>query len=192
MGKEQDPGSEQGGTPEQAELQAPPDEAGKTVPRRAGKRGLVARLRPLHERRWMIVAASAVALVVAGLAFFPGDEGTGGRHPRQAPPSRERALQDGLRQDELPRFYIPLPQTSQNRVAVVDFSVVWDALSAVRFKKIESQVRDRLYAFMLGTAGKGEDLQDKVSLLEAEMDRIFRESLRTENVAVKVREIRSY
>jgi len=51
---------------------------------------------------------------------------------------------------------------------------------------------DRLYAFMLGLAGKGEDLQNNASTLEAEMDRIFREALRTENIAVKVREIRSY
>jgi hypothetical protein len=140
----------------------------------------------------MVVAASAVVLAVAGVTFYGGSGSTADPLKRPTPVSPQQALQDGLRQEDQPRFYIPLPQTSQNRVAVVDFSVVWDALSAVRFKKTESQVRDRLYAFMLDLARKGEDLQEKASTLEAEMDRIFREALRTDNVAVKVKEIRSY
>jgi hypothetical protein len=199
MDKEQEPVSEQGGTPEKPDPQAAGDEVQESGPARQGdssgrarKRRVGDRLRPLLERKWMLVAASAVVLVVAGLAFYRGSEGTGGQDKRQAPVSREQALQDGLRQEQLPRFYIPLPQSSQNRVAVVDFFVVWDALSAVRFKKMEGQVRDRLYAFMLGLAGKGEDLHDKASTLEAEMGRIFREALRTENLAVSIREIRTY
>jgi hypothetical protein len=77
-------------------------------------------------------------------------------------------------------------------VTVVDFSVVWDALSAMRFKRMESPVRDRLYALMLGMVGKGEDLQDRTSTLETEMGRILREALRTDNLAVRVREVRSH
>jgi hypothetical protein len=92
----------------------------------------------------------------------------------------------------MPRFYIPLPSSFQSRVTVVDFSVVWDALSAVRFKNMESQVRDRLYALMLGMVGKGEDLQDRASTLEAEMGQVLREALRTDNLAVRVREVRSH
>ena len=199
MGKEQDPVPVKRGTPGQQELQAGGVDAQDSVPekpgggpRKAPKNRWGGMLKPLLERKWMLVAASAVVLVIAGMALYRGSESAKGQHPRQAPGPRDQALQDGLRQEELPRFFIPLPQTSQNRVAVVDFAVVWDALSAVRFKKMECQVRDRLYAFMLGLAGKGEDLQNNASTLEAEMDRIFREALRTENIAVKVREIRSY
>jgi hypothetical protein len=199
MEKEQDPGTERGDTPEGADLMAAAEGAKEastasstTRSSLSRKNGWRDRLKPFLGRKAVLSVASALILVVVGVAFYGASEGTRGPESRQASLSGDQALQDGLRQEEMPRFYIPLPSTSQSRVTVVDFSVVWDALSAMRFKRMESPVRDRLYALMLGMVGKGEDLQDRTSTLETEMGRILREALRTDNLAVRVREVRSH
>jgi hypothetical protein len=199
MEKEQDPGTERSETPEGADLKSSvegakePSGASSTKrPPRARKNGWRDRLKPLLGRKGLLAAAAALILAVGGVTFYGASEGKRSPESRQPSLSRDQALRDGLRQEDMPRFYIPLPSTAQSRVTVVDFSVVWDALSAVRFKKMESQVRDRLYALLLGMVGKGEDLQERASTLEAEMGRILQEALRTDNLAVRVREVRSH
>jgi len=86
-------------------------------------------------------------------------------------------------------FFIPAPVDSSRNVARIDLSVVWDGLAAVRFKTKELQIRDHLYQYALDLAKESEDLNNKLSFLEAGMSRIFRESLGVKNLVVKIREI---
>jgi hypothetical protein len=199
MEKGQNPETDRAENPKGGDLNAASEgaqEAPAAVPTkrppRARKDGWRGWLKPLPGRKGVLAAASALILVVGGVVFYGASEGKRGLDTGDRSLSRDQALQDGLRQEDMPRFYIPLPSTAQSRVTVVDFSVVWDALSAVRFKKMESHVRDSLYALMLGMVAKGEDLQDRASTLEAEMGRVLREALRTDNLAVRVREVRNH
>ena len=161
-------------------------------PIQQGKTGLGRRFFALLNQRWVWVSALVLGLVLTGSLVFKGTQWTKRNDTKASSLSKQKLIQDDLRQEALSRFYIPLPQDAPDRVLVIDLSVVWDSLSAVRFRKMEIQVRDRLYAFMVNLVEKGNDLQDKVFFLETEMGRILRESLRTEDLAVKVKEIKAF
>jgi len=144
------------------------------------------------DRKWIWVSALTLVLALAGFGVFRNMEGKTGRVAGPEFVSTGPGPRGSLRQEDLNRFYIPLPQGAENMVMALDLSVAWDALSAVRFKKMEVPVRDRLYAHLLGLAGKGETFQERVSLLEEGMSRILRESLRTDSLVIKIREARAF
>jgi hypothetical protein len=140
--------------------------------------------------KWISVSILALVAALAGFGFLRNIEGKTGSGPGFV--STGPGTRDSLRQEDLTRFYIPLPQGAENQVVALDLSVAWDALSAVRFKKMEVQGRDRLYAYLLGLAGKGETFQERASLVEEEMSRILRELLHTDSLAIKIREVRAF
>ncbi|MBN1104822.1 MAG: hypothetical protein JXL84_15495 [Deltaproteobacteria bacterium] len=143
-------------------------------------------------RKWFLVSALTLVLALAGFGVFRNMEGETGSGKVAGVGSTGSGPRDSLRQEDLTRFYIPLPQGAENQVMALDLSVAWDALSAVRFKKMEVQGRDRLYSYLRGLAGKGETFQERVSLLEEEMSRILRELLRTDSLVIKIREVKAF
>jgi hypothetical protein len=167
-------------------------QGGGNSPTQKNKTGLGHQLYAILNRRWVWGSALALALALTGIFVFGGTQWTKRNDTKASTLSKQKLIQDDLRQEPLSRFYVPLPQDSSDRVLVIDFSVVWDSLSAVRFRKMELQVRDRLYAFMMEQVARGNDLQEKVSFLESEVGRILRESLRTEDLAIKIKEIRAF
>jgi hypothetical protein len=174
------PGAEQK-TPEEAE-----DPSSKP-PRKAW--GVAGWLR----RKPVLFAFAAMLLAGVGLlAFRTGSMWTEKTEKETSSASLSRSPEDGLRQEDLPRFYIPLPGGGPVQLLVVDFSVVWDPLSAVRFRKAEVSLRDRLYDSLTGLAANVEDLGDKPRVIEDEMGRVFREALRTEALSVKVRGVKAF
>ncbi|MBW2609906.1 MAG: hypothetical protein JRC68_06145 [Deltaproteobacteria bacterium] len=98
-------------------------------------------------------------------------------------------VEGNLREEILAPFFIPTLSGASRGAARIDLSVVWERLAAVRFKKKELQIRDHLYRHALALAKETEDLNSKVSLLEAGMSRIFRESLGVKNLVVRIKEI---
>ncbi|RJR49576.1 MAG: hypothetical protein C4576_06545 [Desulfobacteraceae bacterium] len=97
---------------------------------------------------------------------------------------------ESLIQEEMSRFYIPMPKESGNLVMTVDFSVVWDAISAVRFKKAEVSIRNRLYDSLTSLAAKEEGLNENTSAVEESISRILRETLAAESLSVRVKEVK--
>jgi len=149
-------------------------------------------LRSLLRKRVLFMAAALLLVGVGGGAFLPLPIGKGKSEKERPPISLREGSEDRLRQEELPRFYIPVPGGGGAQLLVVDFSVVWDPISAVRFRKAEVSLRDRLYDCLTALAAKEEELGEKPRLIEDEMARVFREMLRTDALSVKVREVKSF
>lgn len=142
-----------------------------------------------------IVLLSAGTLLLLGLAgffFLAGPMRKGGGETKPSVSARRPAPEDGLRQEDFSRFYIPLAKDSSHLVLVVDSSVVWDAISAVRFKKMEVPLRERIYETLSRLFAKEEGLSENIPALEEEMCRILRESLHTEALSVKIREVKVF
>ncbi len=99
-------------------------------------------------------------------------------------------LREHYVEEALSPFFVPLPATSSERVAIIDFTVIWDGLASVRFKRKELQIRDSLYRLLLERAQKGEDLQAKAPILEAEMSRTFQESMGSKEVEIRIKRVK--
>jgi hypothetical protein len=93
-------------------------------------------------------------------------------------------------EESLSPFFVPLPATSSERVAIIDFTVVWDGRASVRFRRKELQIRASLYRHILERAKKGEDLQEKTPILEAEMSRTFQESMGNKEIAIRIKRVK--
>jgi hypothetical protein len=106
--------------------------------------------------------------------------------------SMEPAAKDGLREEELGRFYIPMPEDGPHSVLVIDWSVVWDGLSAVRFRNAEVMIRNGIYDALTGLAARQEGLNEDLPALEETMSRRLKESLRSEGVSVRVKQVKTY
>lgn len=140
----------------------------------------------------LFTAAGVLLLMLAGWGYLAGRGAKEGNDARMRPTSKTAVADDGLRREDLSRFYIPVPQNGPNLVLVIDFSVVWDAVAAVRYRKMEVPLRNRLYESLSRLAAREEGLQDNIPMLEEEMERVFRESLRADALSVKISEVKAF
>lgn len=141
-----------------------------------------------------VFLASAALLIGAAAAwgFLESSAWKSGKDARNRSVSGSLSTEDSLRQEDLTRFYIPMPKDSPNLVMVVDSSVVWDALSAVRFQKAEVSIRNRVYDSLSSLAAKEEGLKENTAIIEEAISTVLREMLRTEALSVKVREVKVF
>jgi hypothetical protein len=106
--------------------------------------------------------------------------------------TEDLAVPDDFREEKLAPFFIPLSAGASGKIAVVDAVALWDDPTALRFKKKEHQIRNRLYRFLLRFEEGGVNLQEKVSSLQLQMSGIVREFLGIEDLTIRVREIKIY
>jgi len=140
---------------------------------------------------FLAVAALLIGAAAAwGFLESTASKKEGGARFRSLPGSLSST--DSLLQEEMSRFYIPMPKDSGNLVMTVDFSVVWDALSAVRFKKAEVSIRNRLYDSLTILAAKEEGLHENTTVVEEAISKILRETLAAESLSVRVKEVKLY
>jgi len=64
-------------------------------------------------------------------------------------------------------------------------SVVWDALSAVRFKKAEVSIRERVYDSLSRLAAKDGGVRENTPIIEEAISNALREMLRSKALSVK-------
>lgn len=141
-------------------------------------------------RKPVPLSVAALLLVGAGAwGFYHSPVLKGGESTR---PHGEPVAEDGLRQEEVARFYVPLPKDGPRQVMVIDWSVVWDGLTAVRFKKAEVMTRDRVYDGLLAVAAKEEGLNENIPMIEETMSRELKDSLRSAAISVRVKEVKTY
>lgn len=141
----------------------------------------------------MLLAAAALLIgAAAAWGFLESPSWKRGNDPRSRPLAGPLSPEDSLRQEDLTRFYIPLPKDSENLVMVVDFSVVWDALAAVRYKKAEVSIRDRVYDSLSILASKDEEVKENTPDIEEAISNVLRETLRAEALSVKVKEVKVF
>lgn len=143
----------------------------------------------LSDHKWSFLLAPGSLFILIGIGVTIGPKWLNDNKERHPAIKSGGIFQDNLQEEGLSPLFIPLPPGSPKQVVVIDFSVIWDGLASVRFKKRELKIRDCLYGHIVGIAEKNEDLQQKVALLETEMSRIFRESLGMESLEIKIKQI---
>lgn len=149
-------------------------------------------LQGIWERKWISFSAVSLASMFIGLGMHGGLQFIAKEKEKIPKISEEKILRDNLQEEELPPFYIPMPSDASEQVVMIDFSVIWDGLASVRFKKMELQIRNHLYGYLQKLAERRKDIKEKAPFLEAEMSRIFRETLGIPDVVVKIKAIKTY
>jgi hypothetical protein len=160
------------------------------IPRPSGL--ALSRLRAFitNRKKPIIVGLLGLVSIAVGLSRTVGLNGVPGLGLRPPMSDSSGELRDHYVEEALSPFFVPLPATSSERVAVVDFTVIWDGLASVRFKRKELQIRDSLYRYILERAKKGEDLQEKAPILEAEMSRTFQESMGSKEIEIRIKRVK--
>ena len=166
------------------------EKGGQNIPRPSGM--ALSRLRRVISTRKKPVLIGLLGLVgiAVGLSRTFSLNGVFGFRPHSSVSDSGAELRDHSFEEALAPFFIPLPSTSSERVAIIDFSVIWDGLASVRFKRKELQIRDSLYRFILERAKEGEDLQQKAPILEAEMRRTFQESMGSKEIEIRIKKVK--
>ncbi len=143
-------------------------------------------------RKPLLIVAAALLLGGAGAWGYFAIPAWKGAEPAKPPHPTEPTAGDGLRQEDLARFYIPLPKEVPFRVMVIEWSVVWDGLSAVRYRRTEVATRARVYDALTALAAKEARLNENLPVLEKAMGGTLRDSLRSESVSVRVKRVKTY
>ena len=161
---------------------------------KAGKE--VSRFRVLHrflqKRKWILLPLSGLILISLGWVIVNGYGRPGGKEKTSSSHLFDSVNSDNLYEEVLRPFFIPLPSEAPNRLVLVNFSVIWDGVASVRFKKRELQIREYLYGHLVKLARKKKDLQEKGPYLESEIRRIFQEALGREGLEVKIKGIKVF
>ena len=144
----------------------------------------------IKNRKKPIIGLLGLASIAVGLSRTLGLNGVFGLGPRPPVFDSSGELRGHVVEEALSPFFVPLPATSSERVAVIDFTVIWDGLASVRFKRKELQIRDSLYRYILERAKKGEDLQEKAPILEAEMSRRFQKSMGSKEIEIRIKRVK--
>ncbi len=165
------------------------EEAQKADPAQKKKLGFDLTVRFLSNHRWSFLLALGSFFILIGLGITIGPKLLNDQEEKRPGIKPDGFFQDNLQEEGLSPFFIPLPPSSPKRLVMIDFSVIWDGLASVRFNKVELNIRDCLYRYIVELAEKSEDLQQKTALLETEMSRTFREWLGMENLEIKIKEI---
>jgi hypothetical protein len=131
------------------------------------------------------LAAAAGLWTTLGRGWIGARQGGAGQSLPKA------AHQDRLLEETLRPFYIPLPSDSKTRVVMIVSAAVWDGVASVRYRKMESRVRERLYGYIADLAAR-KSLPDMSSRLESGMGSILREVLGLAELEVKIKEIKAF
>lgn len=142
--------------------------------------------------KWILLSAVGLVLLFVGLAITTRQKWMNVKAKGVPVISNEKIKQDNLYEEVLAPFFIPLPPDSSKQVAAIDCSVIWDGVASVRFRGMELQIRNHLYQYIVNLAETDTDFQEKAPFLEIEMGRILREWLGTQDLVVKIKEIKTF
>jgi hypothetical protein len=159
----------------------------------AGSAGMVrGRFRAMmsNRKKSILIALLGLVSIAIGLSRTLGLNGTLGFRPYPRMSNSSGEPRDHYVEESLSPFFVPLPSTSAKRVAVIDFSVIWDGVASVRFKRKELQIRDSLYRSILERTKEGFDLHEQSPILEAEMSRTFRKSLGSKEIEIRIKSVK--
>jgi hypothetical protein len=190
--------SNQGGQRDQNEPDGSMDGVGKQSAQEEGRDDVwstgaaISRFRAALSQRRKTILFGVLGLVSIAVALggMSGLKGVPGLRPYPFPSDSSEDLRGHYVEETLPPFFVPLPSTSSERVAVIDFTVIWDGLASVRFKRKELQIRDSLYRHILEKTKEGFDLQQKTPILEAEMSRTFQESMGSKEIEIRIKRVK--
>ena len=145
-------------------------------------------------KRWVRIGSlSVMILLLLGGVWFTKDHWIRWGEKIDFSGQIKRKLnQDRSIEEKLNPFFIPVSVGGQQCVAVIDFSVIWDGLDSVRYKKLELEIRDALFEHVKSLAEKDENFKDQILFLEEDMGRILRRALGVEDLKVRIKNIKLY
>jgi hypothetical protein len=97
---------------------------------------------------------------------------------------------ENLNEENLTPFFIPPSRTGTGEAARIDISVVWDGLAAVKYRKKEIRIRNKIYNELRLIAENIDDLKGGVPFMEEKIAFLLMDSLEVNNLSVKIREIK--
>lgn len=135
--------------------------------------------------------AILAVMLLGGLGvwlLFPAEKpGQSDKQAESPIPRDNRAEAQGrLVKQDLPPFYIPLPQSGNGQMARVSLAVTWDRPSSSRFRDQEYRIRDRLYRGLTKLAAEGENMRSMSLTIRAEAQKILEELLHPDELRVVV------
>ena len=141
-------------------------------------------------KKWILISLLGLILIFMGLGLKFGPKIYNSMEGSQSFIPSINIDDDNLSEEILSPFFIPLETGSSKGAIRIDLSVIWDGLASVRYKKKELRIRSNLYGFIIDLAEETEDLNNRISFLEAEIGRVFRDSLGVRDLAIKIKEIK--
>jgi hypothetical protein len=154
----------------------------------AKEEGGKARRSPI--RRWWIPGLILLILIAAGITVFLKPDLLKLIKGKRSVDYSVDLTNDNLQEEGLSPFFIP-PSADLSRGAVrIDLTVIWDGVALVRYKNNELRVRAEVYDYLIALAEKGEDLNLQKTVMEEGMSGIFRKSLGTKDLAIKIKELK--
>ena len=139
-------------------------------------------------RKWLLISILGLVFIFTGLGITIGPKWQNMKEKRNSVISSDKIGKD-LLEEGLSPFFIPLPPDASGQVVIIDFSVIWDGMASVRFKKMESQIRDHLYRVIKKFAEREDSIEQKTHFLETEMSRILKTSLGMEDLEIRIKGI---
>jgi hypothetical protein len=169
------------------------EEEKPVAPKRKWLPSIPIRIPKLSRRLLWISGLCAVVLIVLGGVWFTKDHWIRWGESIDLAGAPQRKLnQDRSIEEKLEPLFIPITSQEQQGITMIDFSVVWDGLASVRYKKMELEIRDAIFEHVKSLAQKDENLKDQAPFLEEDLGRIFRRALGVEDLKVKIKIIKQY
>lgn len=142
-------------------------------------------------RRWWIPGLIIFIFIAAGTAALLKPDLLDIVKGKNKPASSIDPANDNLQEVGLLPFFIP-PSSDLSRSAVrVDLTVIWDGVASVRFKTNEPRIRAEVYDYLMKAAESSEDLNSQKAIMEEGMSVIFRKSLGVQELAIRIKELKS-
>jgi len=142
-------------------------------------------------RRWWIPGTILLILIAAGITVFLNPGLMKLIKGKKSVDYSIDLTNDNLQEQGLPPFFIP-PSADLSRGAVrLDLTVIWDGVASVRYKNNELRVRAEIYDYLVALAERNGNLDSQKTVMEEGMSGIFRKSLGTKDLAIKIKELKT-
>lgn len=146
--------------------------------------------RPSLIRRLWVPGLLIFVFIVAGTAVFIKPDLLDAIKGKKKPDYSIDLSNDNLQENDLSPFFIPAPDGSSRGAVRIDLSVIWDGVASVRYKANELRVRAEVYDYLVDIDGGITDPDELKTVMEEGMTGIFRTSLGTKDLAVRIKELK--
>lgn len=146
--------------------------------------------RPSLIRRWWFPGLLIFIFIAAGTAVLLKPDLLDVIKGKEKPDYSIDLSNDNLQEDDLSPFFIPAPEGSSRGAVRIDLSVIWDGVASVRYRANELKVRAEVYDYLTDIDGEIADPDELKMVMEDGMTGIFRKSLGTKDLAIRIKELK--
>lgn len=146
--------------------------------------------RPSLIRRWWLPGLLIFIFIAVGITVLLKPDLLDAIKGKKKPDYSIDLSNDNLQEDDLSPFFIPAPEGSSRGAVRIDLSVIWDGVASVRYRANELKVRAEVYDYLTDIDGGIADPDELKTVMEDGMTGIFRKSLGTKDLAIRIRELK--